>query len=149
MKHLQALTFTNLEVSLRPVELGRKKTSNPEGVSMKKNKFDCFAAATLVLISGLMTVLSSAQQSPLRILSPASGLIVRPGETVTITVSADSPVQKLVVMGQHPIGMARLGFDGAGGIVAQGQGEGHPLQFLLTIPTAIQPGTYRVTALGR
>src|SRR5262249_53171908 len=37
----------------------------------------------------------------------------------------------------------------AAGMVALGQGEARPLQFLLTIPTAIQPGTYRVTAVGR
>jgi hypothetical protein len=116
---------------------------------MKRNKFDCFVAATLLLATGLITVSSSAQQSLLRIVSPASGLVVRPGQTVTITVSADSAVQKLVLMGQHPLGMARLAFGGTAGIVAQGQGEGHPLQFLLTIPTAIQPGTYRVTAVGR
>ena len=116
---------------------------------MKRDRFDCFRATTLVLASGLITVPSFGQQSLLRILSPASGLVVRPGQTVTITVSADSAVQKLVLMGQHPLGMARLAFDGAAGMVAQGQGEGHPLQFLLTIPAAIQPGTYRVTAVGR
>lgn len=116
---------------------------------MKTNQFDCFVAATLVLITGLITVPSSAQESLLRILSPASGLVVRPGQAITITVSADSTVQKLVLTGQHPLGMARLAVDGAAGFVAHGQGEGHPLQFLLTIPNAIQPGTYRVTAMGR
>ena len=116
---------------------------------MKRIKVDCFVAATLVLITGLIPVPSSAQQTLLRILSPASTPVVRPGQTVTITVSADPAVQKLVLMGQHPLGMARLAVDGAAGIVAQGQGEGHPLEFLLTIPTAIQPGTYRVTAVGR
>jgi hypothetical protein len=116
---------------------------------MKRNKFDWFVAATLVLATGLITVPGSAQQSLLRIVSPASGLVVRPGQTVTITVSADFAVQKLVLMGQHPLGMARLAFGGTSGIVAQGQGEGHPLEFLLTIPNAIQPGTYRVTAVGR
>jgi len=115
---------------------------------MKRNQSVYFVAA-LVLITGLSTVSISAQQSPVRILSPASGLVARPGQTVTITVSADSAVQKLVLIGQHPIGMARLAVDGAAGIVARGQGQGHPLQFLLTIPTAIQPGTYRVTAVGR
>jgi len=116
---------------------------------MNKKNIHCFVAVTLVLITGLITVPSSAQQSLLHILSPASGLVVRPGQTVTITVSADSAVQRLLLMGQHPLGMARLAFDGAAGIVAQGQGEGRPLQFLLTIPTAIRPGTYRVTAVGR
>lgn len=116
---------------------------------MKRIKVDCFVAATLVLITSLIPVPGSAQQSLLRILSPASTPVVRPGQTLTIRVSADPAVQKLVLMGQHPLGMARLAIDGAAGIVAQGQGEGHPLEFLLTIPTAIQPGTYRITAVGR
>ena len=115
---------------------------------MKKNKFDSMVRAALLLITGIITVPSLAQQEQLRILSPASGLVVRPGQTVTIAVSADSAVQKLVLTGQHPLGMARLASDGGAGTVAQGQGEGHPLQFLLTIPTTIQPGTYRVSAIG-
>jgi len=115
---------------------------------MKKNRLDYFATAALVL-TGLITVASSAQETSLRILSPASGVVARPGQSVTITVSASSAVEKLVLIGQHPIGMARLAIDGTAGMVAHGQGEGHPLQFLLTIPKAIQPGRYRVTALGR
>lgn len=114
---------------------------------MKRNKLDCFVMA-LALI-GLITVASSAQETSLRILSPASGVVARPGQAVTITVSASSAVEKLVLIGQHPLGMARPAFNGTAGMVAQGQGEGHPLQFLLTIPNTIQPGTYRVTALGR
>ena len=115
---------------------------------MNKNKFGFMLRATLLLTTGLITVPSFAQQEPLRILSPASGLVVRPGQTVTITVSADSAVQKLVLTGQHPLGMARLASNGAAGMVAQGQAPGHPLQFLLTIPTTIQPGPYRVSAVG-
>lgn len=114
---------------------------------MKADRFG-FCSAALALITGFIPVSSSAQQS-LRILSPASILVARPGQTVTISVSSDSTVEKLVLMGQRPLGMARLVSDGVAGIVAQGQGEGHALQFLLTIPAAIQPGTYRVTAFGR
>jgi hypothetical protein len=117
---------------------------------MKKIKFHCFLAATLVLATGLITVPSSAQQSLLRILSPTSGFVVRPGQTVTITVAADAAVQKLVLTGQNPLGMAPLASAGGGaGIVAEGRRLGDPLQFVLTIPTAILPGTYRVTAVGR
>jgi len=111
---------------------------------MKRNQF---VLATLVLTTAFMTVPSFAQESMLRILSPASGVVVRPGQTVTITVSADAAVEKLVLTGQHPLGMAQLASGGAAGRVAQSQE--HPLQFLLTIPTAIQPGIYRVTAVGR
>ena len=116
---------------------------------MKRNKLNCFVVATLALSTGLIVARSFAQESLVRILSPASGLVVKPGQTVTAAVSADPAVQKLVLVGQHPLGMARLASDGAAGIVASGQGEGHPQQFLLTIPTTIQPGTYRVTAVGR
>ena len=115
---------------------------------MKRKRFDCFVAGTLVLITSLITA-SSAQESLLRILSPASGLVTRPGQAVTVTVSANSAVHKLVLIGQHPLGMAQLASDGTAGIVAQGQGEGHPQQFLLMIPNATQPGTYRLTAMGR
>jgi len=111
---------------------------------MKRNQF---VLATLVLTTAFMTVPSFAQESMLHILSPASGVVVRPGQTVTITVSADAAVEKLVLTGQHPLGMAQLASGGAAGRVAQSQE--HPLQFLLTIPTAIQPGIYRVTAVGR
>lgn len=116
---------------------------------MKRNKFDNFLRATVVLVASLITVPSFAQQSQLRIVSPTSGVVVRPGQTVAIMVSADPAVQKLVLMGQHPLGMARLAVGGEAGSVAQGQNDGHPLQFLLTIPTAIRPGNYRVTAVGR
>jgi hypothetical protein len=113
---------------------------------MKRNNF---VLAALVLTTAFITVPSYSQQSTLRILSPASGLVVRPGQAVTITVSADASVEKLVLTGQHPLGMAQLASGGAAGRVAQGQGQEHPLQFSLTIPTAIQPGIYRVTAVGR
>lgn len=117
-------------------------------MSMKRNRLDCFVAAMLVLITGLITA-SSAQESLLHILTPASSVVARPGQAVTITVSANSAVLNLALIGQNPLGMARLASDGTVGFVAHGQGEGHPLQFLLTIPNAIQPGTYRVTAVGR
>lgn len=116
---------------------------------MKMNRLDCFVAAAVILITGLIAVPSSAQQDLVRFISPASTLVVRPGQTVAITVSADTAVQKLVLTGQQPLGMARLVSDGTGGIVAQGRGEQHPLQFLLAIPTTIRPGNYQVTAVGR
>jgi hypothetical protein len=102
-----------------------------------------------MLATALITTPCFGQEGLLRILSPASTFMVRPGQTVTIKVSADPAVQKLVLIGQQPIGMAKLASNGGAGMVAHGQGEGRPLQFLLTIPTSIQPGTYRVTAVGR
>jgi hypothetical protein len=111
-------------------------------------KFSTVSLALLV-IAASVTISSFAEQSVLHILSPASGLVVHPGQTVAITVGADSSVQRLVLIGQDPIGTARPTAGGAAGILAQGRGETHPLQFLLTVPSAIRPGTYRVTAVGR
>jgi hypothetical protein len=111
------------------------------------NKFPIIVVA-LFFIAGSVSVPGFAQQSVLHIVSPASSLVVRPGQTVPISVAADSTVEKLVVVGQHPLGMARLVVGGAAGIVAQGQEEARPRQFLLTIPGLIQPGNYRVTAVG-
>jgi hypothetical protein len=127
---------------------GPEKSEKTGGMSMKRKRFDCFVAGTLVLVTGLITA-SSAQESLLRILAPASGLVTRPGQAVTVTVAANSAVHKLVLIGQHPLSMAQLASDGTAAIVAQGQGEGHPKQFLLMIPDATQPGTYRLTAMGR
>lgn len=116
---------------------------------MRRNELDRFLTVIVVLIASSVTIPSFAQQSLLHILSPVSGLVVHPGQTVTITLAANSSVQRLVVVGQHPLGMARVAAGGAAGIVAQGQGDARPQQFLLTIPSAIQPGIYRVTAVGR
>src|SRR5215472_4465721 len=116
---------------------------------MKKNNINYFVLVTSILTIGVTAIPCFAQETRLRIISPASNLVVRPGQTVTIAVSADPSVQKLVLIGQDPIGMARLASGGAAGMMAQGQGEGHPMQFLLTIPTPIRPGTYHVTAVGR
>lgn len=116
---------------------------------MRRIELDKFLTVAVILIAGSVTIPSFAQQSLIQILSPASGLVVHPGQTVTITLAASSSVQKLVVVGQHPLGMARLAPGGVAGIVAQGQGDARAQQFLLTIPIGIQPGIYRVTALGR
>ena len=106
--------------------------------------------STLVLIAAIafITARSSAQQDLLRITSPGPGSIVHPGETVTISVSADYSVEKLALIGQHPLGVGQV-LSGGAGIIARGQGEMRPLQFVLRIPKEIQPGIYHVTAIGR
>jgi hypothetical protein len=116
---------------------------------MLRKKYSWLTSLGLVMMTGLLTVSSYAQRDLIHILSPSSGHVVRPGETLAIAVAADTSVQRLALIGQHPLGMARIALGGATEIVAQGQGEGHSLQFLLTIPTAIQPGIYHVTAVGR
>jgi len=116
---------------------------------MRRNELDRFLTVAVVLIAGSVTIPSFAQQSLIQILSPASGLVVHPGQTVTITLAANSSVQRLVVVGQHPLGMARLAAGGVAGIVAQGQGDARAQQFLLSIPSGIRPGIYRLTAVGK
>jgi hypothetical protein len=102
----------------------------------------------VAVIATSLAIPGYAQQNLIHIISPASGFVVQPGQTVMIGVTADSSVQKMVLIGQHPLGMAQFA-GGAAGIVAQGAGAARPLQFQLTIPTAIQPGVYRLTAVGR
>jgi hypothetical protein len=118
---------------------------------MRMNKHFWFLAGWALTASFAMP--SNAQQSLVHIISPPAGLVVRAGQTVAISVAADPSVQKLAVIGQRPLGMARLAVGGAIGIVAESQGktpgEETPLQFVLTIPVATQPGIYRVTAVGR
>ncbi len=106
-------------------------------------------AGILILMAAFIAVPSGAQENQLRILSPATGTVVRPGQTITISVAADASVEKLALIGQHPLGVGRIISGGAPGIVARGQGESRPIQFSLLIPADTQPGIYRVTAMGR
>lgn len=115
---------------------------------MRVNKVVGQIAGILVLSAGILAAPSSAQESLVRILSP-SGAVVRPGQTITIAVAADASVEKLVLIGQHPLGVGRVLSGGAPGIMARGQGESRPIQFQVRIPTDAHPGTYRVTAMGR
>jgi hypothetical protein len=115
---------------------------------MRMNKLAGQIAGIAVLAAGMFAVPSSAQQSLVRILSP-SGAVVRPGQTITIAVAADASVEKLVLIGQHPLGVGRILAGGAPGILARGQGESQPIRFQVRIPADTQPGTYRVTAMGR
>jgi len=103
----------------------------------------------LLLIAGFSALPSGAQQDRIRILSPAAGTTVRPGQTVILSVAADPAVEKLALIGQHPLGVGQVVSGGAPGIVSRGAGESRPIQFQIRIPTEIQPGIYRVTAVGR
>lgn len=118
---------------------------------MRKKELNRFSTVIVALcfIAGSVSVPGFAQQSLLHILSPASGFVVHPGQTVAITVAADSSVQKVILTGPAPLGTGQLGTGGPAGIVARGQGEAHPIQFRLTIPNAIQLGIYHVTAIGK
>jgi len=105
-------------------------------------------AGNLVLIAALSAIPSRAQQDLIRILSPAADTVVRPGQTMTISVAADTSIEKLVLIGQRPLGVGQVVSQPQPAIATRGQGESRPVRFLLTIPTQIQPGTYRLTAMG-
>jgi large repetitive protein len=106
-------------------------------------------ARILTLTAVFMALPAFAQQDMLRIVSPASGTVVSPGQTVTVAVSADPSVEKLVLMGQNPLGIAKTNSNAAAGIWARGEGEASPQHFQLMVPVATRPGIYHVTAMGR
>src|SRR5579862_2011702 len=97
-------------------------------------------SATLILTAGLAAASAGAEQSLVRFVSPAGGTVVRPGQTVTIAVSADSSVAKLALLGQHPLPVSQ--------VVAPGLGVARPFEFEVRISTDIRPGPYRVRAVG-
>ena len=102
----------------------------------------------VILFVAFSAVPGNAQQDRVHILSPSAGTTVRPGQTVTIAVAADASIQKLALMGRHPLGVGQIVAGGIPGVVARGAGESRPVQFQLRIPADIQPGTYHVTAIG-
>jgi len=105
-------------------------------------------AGIFVLIAAMSAIPSHTQVQLIRILSPSADTVVHPGQTITIAVSADTSVEKLAVIGQHPLGVGQAVSEPAPGVVARGQGDLRPVRFQLTIPAQIQPGNYRVTAMG-
>jgi len=116
---------------------------------MRPRKLAGQIAGILVLSAGMFAAPSGAQQSLVHILSPSAGTVARPGQTITVAVAADASVEKLALIGQRPLGVGRILAGGAPGIMARGQGQSLPIQFQVRIPADAQPGTYRVTAMGR
>jgi hypothetical protein len=94
----------------------------------------------LILAAGFVTASAGAQQTPVHFVSPAAGTVVQPGQTVTIAVAADSSVEKLALVGQHPLPISQ--------VVAPGLGVARPFEFQVRIPTDIRPGAYHVTAIA-
>lgn len=116
---------------------------------MRKTKLARQDAAILVLLAGFIAIPAGAEQSLLRIVSPSAGTVVRPGQTVSISVAASPSVEKLAVIGQRPLGVGETLSGSMPAITAQGLGEARPVQFVLRIPAQTQPGIYRLTAFGR
>jgi len=124
---------------------GKRQMQREDGMA---NRRSWQIAGILVSIAALSAIGARAQQELIHILSPATDTVVRPGQTITITVTAGTSVEKLVVIGQHPLGVGQVVSDPAPGIVTRGQGDSRPVTFQLTIPAQIRPGAYRVTAMG-
>lgn len=110
----------------------------------KRQLVSVVAAATLLAAAGLglpaAKPADAAQQSPplLEISSPASGTVVNPGQTITVTVDspANATFQTVAVIGPDPIGGA-------------GPANSVPAQFSLTIPTTVNSlMNYSLTAVG-
>jgi Bacterial Ig domain/IPT/TIG domain len=77
------------------------------------------------------------QAQTLQITSPVDGAVVRPGQTLTISVSASPPsaFQSMIIIGQGPLGYSQIL-------------TGPPYQFSLQVPADISPRRYRITADG-
>ena len=105
-------------------------------------------AVILLLFAGLAAIPGRAQAQHIRIVSPSPDTVVRPGQTITVSVIADTSFEKLALIGQHPLGVGMVVSEPAAGILARGQGELRPVRFQVAIPAQIRPGTYRLTAMG-
>jgi hypothetical protein len=88
-------------------------------------------AMSIILALGALPCF--AQSNLLQIVSPRSGTVVHPGETVVIAVIAAPSVSNVAI--ESPLGFSQR---------TNGQG----LQFLLTIPSNTTIGAYDVSAMG-
>lgn len=89
----------------------------------------------VVLLLGVATkVTCRAQQPLLQITSPVEGTVVRPGQSITVTLAADPSVQNMAVWGD-----AALSF---------GQSTPSPLQFTISVAPNASPGMHLIAAAG-
>ena len=88
---------------------------------------------TMILV--LAAVPCFAQGNLLQITAPASGTVVYPNQTVTVSVNADPSVSNVAILGQDPLGFSQTT-------------NGQSLQFQLTIPSNTIIGAYNVHAIG-
>ena len=61
----------------------------------------------LSIILALGTLPCFAQSNLLQIVSPRSGTVVHPGETVVIAVRADRSVSNVAIIGEDPLGFSQ------------------------------------------
>ena len=89
----------------------------------------------VVLLLGVATeVTCHAQQPLLQITSPVEGTVVRPGQSITVTLAADPSVQNMAVWGD-----AALSF---------GESTPSPLQFTISVAPNASPGMHLIAAAG-
>lgn len=112
-------------------------------------RISALLAAAVVLIVGAVVRPALAEEGPVHIISPAAGTVVHPGETIRVAVTADTTIEKMALIGEHPLGVGQVFSGAAPGIIGRGQGESRPIEFLVRVPAEIQPGNYRLTAIGR
>jgi len=87
-------------------------------------------------LSMAFAVLATAAESPLRITNPTNGMVVNPGQTIQMNVSASGGAAKGVgIIGWDRIGMSNFL-------------TSRPYQFGITIPPKITPGLYLLAAAG-
>jgi uncharacterized protein YjdB len=90
----------------------------------------------LTVLSAALWAASSLPAQTLRITSPADGTVVKPGETLAVTVAASgAPFRVVVLVGYDPIGTMMP-------LMAP------PYRFSVPIPSTIRPGRYLLTAIG-
>jgi len=94
--------------------------------------------ATVIFAGAWLTlgIASAAYAQTLRITSPSDGAVVNPGQTLSVTVSADpAAVQGVAIFGQSPLGSSALQTSA-------------PYKFLIDVPADITTGRYGLTALA-
>src|ERR1700742_1895287 len=89
---------------------------------------------TILLLPGL-PVIAFAQQSLLQITSPLDGTVAKPGDTITVTISADPSIDRMLVVGEDPLGF--------------GKPTSNPAQFTMVLPSRMPLEKYRISATGK
>jgi len=81
------------------------------------------------------TVLAFPGRTQIKIVAPQDGTIVRPGQSVNVTVEASKDLRGIALLGTYPLGF-------------EGPLEKPPYKFKIAIPAVIEPGPQMITAYG-
>jgi hypothetical protein len=106
-----------------------------------KNYIPANCASQLPRISALLLALANPcfgqqTQPALQISSPTDGVLVNPGQTISVTVTSPAG-----------LAFAYIAVNGPGGLV--GSNASVPTTLSITIPTKISPRKYNLTAIGK